>query len=274
VRRDTLAFIGCIVLAIAARLAPADVQARVASGIRSTVALPFLALEQQAVLLKASRLQLSRVTAERDAALVEALRARELEDENAELRRLLGLSARLGTSHISATILHQAGLAEGLTFLLSAGSRRGVVPRAPVVGVEGLIGVVLTVDPETSIAMGWPHPDFRVSAMTPDGSVFGIVAPLGTSGPNTMLLELRGVPYGERVPTGTPIVTSGLGGAGGVYPRGIPVGTVLDVAAEQEGWSRTYRVRPAVHPASVSQVVILTGQRLDLTGAFTAPTVP
>ncbi len=100
--------------------------------------------------------------------------------------------------------------------------------------------------------------------MTPDGSVFGIVAPRGGEGPNTMLLELRGVPYRERIDSGTEIYTSGLGGVQGVYPRGLPIGEIVAVAEEQAGWSRTYVVRPHVHPASISHVVILTGGALDL----------
>ena len=116
--------------------------------------------------------------------------------------------------------------------------------------------------------MFWTHPDFRVSAMTRDGSVFGIVAPRGAEGPSTMLLELTGVPYQQHVSPGTVIYTSGLGGMSGVYPRGIPIGTVLDVGDEQEGWSRTYVVRPSVPPASVSHVIILTVSAVDVGTAF------
>ena len=87
-----------------------------------------------------------------------------------------------------------------------------------------------------------------------------------------MLLELRGVPYGELVALGTRVYTSGLGGATGVYPRGLPIGDIIAIAEEREGWSRTYLVRPAVHPAAVSHVIVLTGWSSDLRAAFAAPT--
>lgn len=83
-----------------------------------------------------------------------------------------------------------------------------------------------------------------------------------------MLLELRGVPYQQQVPAGTLIYTSGLGGVSGVYPRGIPVGTIVGVGEEQEGWSRTYVARAAVAPASVSHVIVLTGVAADVQRAF------
>jgi rod shape-determining protein MreC len=136
-----------------------------------------------------------------------------------------------------------------------------------VVSPDGLVGVVSTVDAQTSVVVTWAHPEFRASAMAADGSVYGIVAPHGSEGPRVWLLELEGVAYRQLVPNGTVILTSGLGG---VLPRGIPLGTVVGVAAEAEGWERTYWVRPAVHPAAVTHVMILSGTpvRGDLRAVF------
>src|SRR5437879_996597 len=117
-------------------------------------------------------------------------------------------------------------------------------------------GIVSSVDAQTSVVVSWAHPEFRASAMAADGSVYGIVAPHGSEGPRSWLLELQGVAYSQLVPDGATILTSGLGG---VLPRGIPLGTVVGVAGEAGGWERTYLVRPAVHPAGVTHVVILPG---------------
>jgi cell shape-determining protein MreC len=109
------------------------------------------------------------------------------------------------------------------------------------------------------------------SAMTEDGSVFGIVAAYTGGGPTEMLLELRGVPYRENIAAGTRIYTSGLAtGEGGIYPRGILIGMVMSAGEELEGWARTYVVLPAVHPASVSHVVVLLDTRADLSQAFSS----
>ncbi len=59
------------------------------------------------------------------------------------------------------------------------------------------------------------------------------------------------------LPTGTPIVSSGVGG---VYPRGIPIGTVIGELKTTEGWARTYLVQPAVHPFDVTSVLVLAAQ--------------
>jgi rod shape-determining protein MreC len=264
-RWDTLAFVACVVLALVARAVPEQVQAGVAGAVRSTVLAPFLALQDQAELLQSSLTRVRALVAERDSAVVIALKAESLEEENAELRRLLGLSDRLTGRAVPAEILPESTPTAGVSVVLSAGTNQGVRPLSPVVTPAGLLGVVRSVDARHCVAVLWTHPDFRASAMTRDGSVFGLVAPDGATGPNTMGMTLSGVPYRDVVPEGTRLYTSGFGG---VYPRGIPIGDVLGVTSEQEGLSRTYRVHPAVHPGSAAHVIILVNPVPDVFAAF------
>jgi rod shape-determining protein MreC len=70
---------------------------------------------------------------------------------------------------------------------------------------------------------------------------------------------LRGVPFRSTLKPGAVIISSGWGG---VWPRGIPVGTVLQEIKTSEGWARTYLLRPAVNPADVYTVMILTRARV------------
>jgi rod shape-determining protein MreC len=264
-RWDTLAFVTCVLLALVARAVPSAVQAAVAGAVRRTVLAPFLALQEQAELLQSSLTRVRALVAERDSAVVGALRGESLEEENARLRQLLGLSGRLTGRAVSAEILREATPTAGVSVLLSAGADQGVRPLSPVVTPLGLLGVVRSVDARRSVAVLWTHPDFRVGAMTRDGSVFGLVAPDGATGPNTLAMVLRGVPYRDEVPEGTRLYTSGFGG---VYPRGIPIGEVRGVTAEQQGLSRTYRVLAAVHPASATHVIILVNPAPDVFAAF------
>jgi rod shape-determining protein MreC len=246
---------------------PARVRDPVARVLRQTVLAPFLALQDQTQLLAASLTRYQTVAVQRDSAVLAATFLPELRQENDRLRGLLGLGKRLGTGYVAAEVLHQSLPTSPLTLLVSAGRKEGAKPLDAVVSPEGLVGIVSAVDNETSVVVTWAHPEFRASAMAADGSIYGIVGPHGTEGPRSWLLELRGVPYRQLVPNGTVILTSGLGGA---FPRGIPLGTVISVAGEAGGWERTYVLRPAVHPAAVSHVMILTGVRAggDLRSAF------
>src|SRR5437870_8469578 len=268
-RADTLVFIGCLLLSIAAMGLPDRLREPFARALRQSVLAPLLALQQQTERLSASLERYDAVVAQRDSAALAATFLTELRSENQRLRGLLGLGPRLGSGYVPAEVLHQAEPTNALTFLISAGRRQGVKPLAAVVSPEGLVGLVSSVDAQTSVVVTWAHPEFRASAMAADGSVYGIVAPHGTDGPRAWLLELRGIPYRQSVALGTSILTSGLGG---VFPRGIPLGSVVDSAATEEGWQRTYLVRPAVHPSAVSHVMILTGGRSgtpgDLRGVF------
>src|SRR6267143_782825 len=197
-RGDTLLFIACVGLSIAALSLPDQWRDPLAQGLRQSVLAPFLFLQRQTELLAAARYRYDAVVAQRDSSALAATFLPELRSENTRLRSLLGLSARLG-------------------------------------------------------------------------SVVGIAAPHGAEGPSVWLLELQGVLYRQQVPAGTVIVTSGLGG---VFPRGIPIGVVIGPAGEEKGWGRTYLVRPVIHPAELSHVMILTSSRpagSDLRNAFTVP---
>src|SRR5436853_459505 len=248
-RADTLVFLACVLLSAAAMSLPGRLRDPVAGALRRTVLAPFLSLQQQIERLSASLARYDAVVAQRDSAALVATFLPELRGENARLRSLLGLGTRLGTGYIPAEVLRESEPTSPLTFIVSAGKKQGVKPLSAVVSPEGLVGIVSTVDQQTSVVVTWAHPEFRASAMAADGSVYGIVAPHGTEGPGVWLLELQGVPYRQLVPTGTQIFTSGLGG---VFPRGIPLGTVIGVAGETAGWERTCLVRPAVHPSAVT----------------------
>jgi rod shape-determining protein MreC len=274
-RRDLYVFLGCLMLSVLARLAPDAWHEEASRRLRETLLRPALTLQAWAEASRTTRQRFAKMVAERDSASVQAALVEPLREENAQLRAILGLSRRLPVRHVPASVLHQAAVTDGYTLLLSAGSRQGVRPLAPVIAPAGLVGVVRSVGPTTSVAVGWAHPDFRASAMTEGGAVFGIVAPRGAEGPNTMLLELRGVPYRQALAPGTRVFTSGLAsGEGGVFPRGILIGTVLQVAEEEVGWARSYLVLPAVHPASISQVIVLLETGSDLSAALAAPPEP
>jgi rod shape-determining protein MreC len=265
-RFDTVVFIGCVVLALVASALPASMRDPVASGLRRTIVAPLVGMQRSAERWRAAWLESETRTLQRDSLALEFSKARALEVENDRLRKLLGLGSRIVTGFIPAEALHTSGQAEDVvtTLTLTAGSRAGVAQYSPVVAPEGVVGMIQTVDPRLSIAILYSHPDFRVSAMSADGAAFGIVYPhLGGGAPREIvdryLLELRNVPFRDTLPLGTPIFSSGLGGA---WPRGILIGTVVhDLTAQEEGWSRTYLVRPAVNPAHVTSVMILTPQR-------------
>lgn len=254
-RRDTVLFVACLALSVAALFFPEQWTVAFAGGLRATVLRPFVWLQERAEEGKTSRARLRAVTAERDSAAYVAQFLPSLTAENERLRHTLGLSRRLTAPYVPAEVLHQAQVTDARMLLLSVGRSSGVSTFDPIVAPEGLVGVVWSVGPATSVAMTWAHPEFRVSAFAENGSAYGIVAPSASATGSDAFLELRGVPYRDSVAIGTIVLSSGLGG---VYPKGIPIGTVVGVESEQAGWERVYRVRPAANPGSISHVLVLT----------------
>jgi rod shape-determining protein MreC len=258
-RVDLIVLTTCIVLALAARALPNTMRDPVATGMRRSFLAPLVLLQERAEKGRQSLLSAEAKQTYLDSLSLNAMKAGSLESENDRLRKVIGLGSRLRWGFIPAEALHGRGVRDETTVILSAGSRAGVSRLSPVVAPEGLVGVVDQVDPTMSHAMLWTHPDFRVSAMSPDGSAFGIAQAHLTGATGGYLLELRGVPFRATLKPGSVIVSSGWGG---VWPRGIPVGTVLQEIKTSEGWARTYLLRPAVNPADVYSVMILRRDRL------------
>lgn len=256
-RRDSALFLFCIILSVLMLVRP-EFGNRITGYIRVSVMRPFLWMQERAEQSRTSRGAFDRLRAERDSAAHAAQFLSSLRSENQRLRSLLGLGARLAVPYIPAEVLHQSLPTDGRTLILSAGRRAGVRPFDPVVSAEGLIGVVREVDAERSLAWTWTHPEFRASAFTMPGDVFGVVAPALQVTGSDQLLQLRGVAIRDSVPAGTLVATSGLGG---VYPQGIPIGTVIGQSSEETGWERIYILRPAANPENAEQVLILHASR-------------
>lgn len=259
-RLDLIVLTTCVVLALAARALPNTMRDPIATGMRRTFLAPLVMLQERSERGRQSLLMADTRQAAIDSLSLKKMNDSSLEGENDRLRKVIGLGSRLRWGFIPTEALHGRGVRDETTVILSAGSRAGVSRLSPVIAPEGLVGVVDQVDPTMSHAMLWTHPDFRVSAMSPDGTAFGIAqAHLTGSATGGYLIELRGVPFRATLKPGALIVSSGWGG---VWPRGIPIGTVLEEMKTSEGWARTYLLRPAVNPADVYSVMILRRDRL------------
>ncbi|HKK07660.1 MAG TPA: rod shape-determining protein MreC, partial [Gemmatimonadota bacterium] len=140
---------------------------------------------------------------------------------------------------------------EDQTFLVHVGTGNGIRPPVGVFTARGLVGVVRAATAHASRGQFWTHPDFRVSVRTASGEASGIVRSGEDGGQPAMILD--GAPYQTDIPPGTVLYTSGLGG---LYPAGIPVGTVRSVSAVESGWEKSYRVEPAVRPEQVDMAFV------------------
>lgn len=267
-RRDSVALAACVAVAAVFLLLSDSAGQTVSGALRQSVLAPIVWLQSQAELGRTSRSRFRTVAAARDSAALVAQTVPVLRAENARLRDLLSLSRRMQTDFTAAEVLHQSTASDERMLLINAGTSQGITAFEPVVSPEGLIGVVVGVTPSTATVMTWAHPDFRVSAYAAGGRVVGMVAPSSAGSASEASLEFRAASYRDTLPSGTLILSSGLGG---VYPKGIPVGTVTGVAREQAGWERIYSLRPAANPSAAAHLMVLSA-RTDSTIASAFPT--
>ena len=266
-RRDSVALAACVAVAIIFLMLSEAAGQAVSGALRQSVLSPLVWLQSQAELGRTSRSRFRAVAAERDSAALIAQTVPVLRAENTRLRDLLSLSHRMQTGFTAAEVLHQSTASDERMLLINAGTLQGIAAFEPVVAPEGLIGVVAGVTASSATVMTWAHPDFRVSAYAAGGRVMGMVAPSSSGSASEASLEFRAASYRDTLPSGTLILSSGLGG---VYPKGIPVGTVTGVAREQAGWERIYSLRPAANPSAAAHLMVLTA-RADSTIATAFP---
>jgi rod shape-determining protein MreC len=256
-RRSLSAAVVFVLLALVTLYLPASIQSQIAAVIQATVLRPFVMTQEAlgASRIRAEEAQLLQARLDSLAAVL-ATQA-PLVEENRRLHELLGLREQAPDAFLPASVIRPGTVGSESMFLLDVGSEQGVRPGDPLLmrgGRIGLVGVVQEVRRGTSMALDWSHPDFRASAMTSDGEVFGIVEPRRGLFREEDRLLLNGTPFYETLPPGTLVVTSGLGG---VYPRGIPIGEVLELAEQEGRYRKAYWLRPVAERGSVTHVLVV-----------------
>lgn len=267
-RRDAFLLAICAGLALIALAMPRVWSASLVASVRRSVLRPLVAIQARAEQDRTARFSLAAIQFSRDSLAQIVLAGDAVRQENENLRELVGLRARVTRPYVAAEVLHRPTPTDARMLLLGDGQARGIEAFDPVVTAEGLVGYVWNAGPHSAAALTWQHPEFRASAVTGDGRVLGMISPL-TSGENgQVVLQLRGVALRDSLALGTLVYTAGLGG---VYPRGIPIGSVESMELDVLGFERVYRVLPLVNPGMVTHVIVITAPRdsvfLPLPGA-------
>jgi rod shape-determining protein MreC len=128
----------------------------------------------------------------------------------------------------------------------------------PVLVDQGLVGLVNATTLHAARAMLILDRRSAVDAIIQRSRARGLVRGLGGGE-----LEFVFMVRGDDVQVGDEVITSGVGG---VYPKGIRVGTITSVKADREQLLHTARVKPAVDFGRLEQVFVVLhrGPTMDL----------
>jgi rod shape-determining protein MreC len=186
---------------------------------------------------------------------VAAVQAAETARENARLRQLAGW--REQSPWKSKLRLARVILREPANWWRSVqvdlGSREGLRPNMPVLISEGLVGRVASVGFDRSQVLLIGDPNCKVSVLVENESRDSGI--LGPSGPlETELALLSYLPRTSSLKPGQNVVTSGLGG---VFPKGIAIGKVVDARPVEFGLYVEARVKLAANLNALEEVWVL-----------------
>ena len=188
---------------------------------------------------------------ERERALaLRTLRFEALEAENARLRALDGLLPPLVERSALVNVVNADLGRLRQRLVVDAGQNVGLYRSQPVVDARGLVGQLVRVGPWSSEVMLITDPEAAVPVEVVRSGVRSIA--MGTGFASELNLPL--LPAAADVRAGDALVTSGLGG---VFPAGIPVGTITESRRDPDELLAFVRARPAAAIDATRQMLAL-----------------
>jgi rod shape-determining protein MreC len=169
-------------------------------------------------------------------------------EENARLRKLLGMRENLVPRSIGASVVTSHLTGQDMVIVVDRGLNEGVRVDLPVVAWGGAVGRVVEVESGHALVRLLTDPNSGVAGIVQGSRAQGMVVGQGTD-----VLDLLYVPRFSGVIHGDRVVTSGIDG---IFPRGFGVGQVIDIQEKPDG-SQTIRLRPELDYRTMEDVMIL-----------------
>lgn len=182
-------------------------------------------------------------------------KAEEYRLENERLKKLLDfrttvVSDAYGRVISAAVISRDPGNWFG-TITLGEGSRQGIKVNMAVIVPAGLVGRIIRVSENTAQVLLITDPRSAVSALVQETRSPGLMEGLGGSIAGLRMIH---IPYDTFVHPGQTVVTAGVGS---FFPKGIPVGEIIDTKKDPSGLFYNSTVRPYVDFDRLEEVFVI-----------------
>lgn len=165
------------------------------------------------------------------------LEAEDIKRENERLRQLLDLKSRFSYRTIPAEIIFVHRELSGNFYTINRGRLDGIKKNMPVVTASGLFGKVYSVGDRSSVVLPINHPLSSVAARIVETGENGII-----EGSREGKLYLKLISKESTAAIGMLVTTSGLGG---VYPKGLLIGSISDIKSNPNKLDLDITVGPA-----------------------------
>jgi rod shape-determining protein MreC len=182
----------------------------------------------------------------------QVVKMRELEVENADLRNLLSMKVRTGPGAlIPVQVIARDDTPYVQAITIDHGATDGITQDAVVITHQGLVGLVVKVDPTSSKVRLINDLNSSVSVrLQTESRTTGVLR--GQSQGNLMVIAY--IPQTDVVTPGDVVLTSGLGG---IYPEGLVVGKVARVERKDADPFQAAVVEAAVAMDKLERLYVL-----------------
>lgn len=216
----------------------------------SAVSAPFNAIGNIFSNLTASEDTLSDLKKQNEELTSKVAELSEAEKTAQRLEQLVNLQSTYNLKSTAARIIGASSDAWTSTVTIDKGSADGMAINMPVTSSAGVIGQIIEVSAKTSTVRLISDEKSGVSAMVQDTRAQGML-----QGQADGTLRLDYVSADSDVKVGDIIVTSGIGG---VFPKGLPLGTVTSVEKSANDVYYTIVVRQQSTTENNEEVLVIT----------------
>ncbi|KGX93482.1 rod shape-determining protein MreC [Pontibacillus halophilus JSM 076056 = DSM 19796] len=179
----------------------------------------------------------------------------ELQNDLDELRSLLDYQESLRDYEpTKATVVSRSPENRYQQITINKGTRDGVQSNMAVITGDGLVGKVQAASSFTStvqLVSGFDMTSLIHAAIASEEKQYGLVKGYDEQ---TETLLLKDIPDDAEVKKGEEVTSSGLGG---VFPEGLPIGTIEKVEMDDDGLTQTAYVKPFANLYDFSTVFVI-----------------
>jgi rod shape-determining protein MreC len=177
--------------------------------------------------------------------------------EGRRLQALLGFREKYIGATVAAQVIGTSGSEQSHVLTIDKGSNDGLRPDMPVITPDGIVGKVRDVSPTNSQVLEINDMSSGAGVVLASSRIRAILG--GTIGGRAQISNLTA---DSRIKKGETVLTSG---GDQIYPRGLPVGVIEDIAPDPDHQPYTaIRVKPAVDLDQVDEVLVITGVQTEL----------
>ena len=184
--------------------------------------------------------EIERVRQENEALKLEAAQSRETLAENVRLRTALNWQPRSPWKVRAARVVGREPTTWWRSVIIDYGSREGARVNQVVLTGDGLVGKIRSVQLSTSQVALVGDPECGVSAVVQETRDSGIIQEARSSSLGDGMVTMRTLQNSPGVMSGHTVITAG---DGGVFPKGIRVGQIVDTRTIDGGLFTEIRVR-------------------------------